>query len=82
LFESVRAILFWGGGQLSKLYITILGWSGGHAPPKRIEFGVSEMAFLALWRYLEKNVKVLIDHLLTMSNTDFRILDNLILWET
>ena len=48
----------------------------------RKKFGVSEMAFLALWRYLEKNVKVLIDHLLTMSNTDFRILDNLIRWET
>jgi hypothetical protein len=43
--------------------------------PRKIS--VSETAFPALWRHLEKNVKILINHLPTMSNIDLRKFDNL-----
>ena len=42
--------------------------------PRCGEIWVSKTAFPALWRHLDKNV--LINHLLTVSNIDFRILDN------
>ena len=36
------------------------------SPGEKFEFWASETAFHALWRHLEKNVKVLINHLLTV----------------
>ena len=45
------------GGQINNLLL-IQGVQG-HAPPeKKFEFWASETAFHALWRHLEKNVKV------------------------
>ena len=61
--------------------VTILGGSGGMFPGKN-KLWVSETAFPDLWRYLENNVNVLINHLLIVSNSDFRIFDNLLQWET
>jgi hypothetical protein len=51
------------------------GGCWGHSSPRRkIEFWVSETAFFALFcqKNLEKILKVLINHLLTESNIDFR----------
>ena len=68
--------------QLINVWFTILEGSGGVLFQGKNESLVSETALLVLWRHLNKNVKILLNHLLTVLNIDFRILDNLIPRET